>query len=63
MINSEKIKPTFVITVINDTLLLVTMLVGLFRLLPDSGYAFGLGRLLWKQVGSACSRFAVRSSH
>ncbi|KAN0118740.1 hypothetical protein V8E52_004851 [Russula decolorans] len=49
MINSEQIKPTFVITVINDTILLVTMLIGLFRLLPDSSYAFGLGRLLWKQ--------------
>jgi hypothetical protein len=63
MINSEQIKPTFVITVINDTILLVTMLIGLFRLLPDSSYAFGLGRLLWKQVGSTCSPFAVPSSH
>ena len=56
--NSEKIKPTFIITVINDTILLVAMLVGLFRF-----YSFGLGRLLWKQVGSACSLFAVPSSH
>ena len=63
MLNSEQIKPTFVITVINDTLLLVTMLVGLFRLLPDSSYEFGLGRFLWKQVGSACSPFAVASGH
>ena len=48
--NSEKIKPTFIITVINDTILLVAMLVGLFPLLTDSSCAFGLGRLLWKQV-------------
>lgn len=63
MMNSEQIKPTFVITVINDTILLLTMLIGLFRLLPDSSYAFGLGRLLWKQVGSACSPVAMPSSH
>jgi hypothetical protein len=61
MLNSEQIKPTFVITVINDTILLATMLVGLFRLLPVGGYTFGLGRLLWKQVGSACSPFVVSS--
>jgi hypothetical protein len=58
MTNTEEIKPTFVITVINDTILLVTMLVGLLR-----SHTFGLGRLLWKQVGSTCSPFAVSSSH
>ena len=63
MLNPEQIKPTFVITVINDTILLATMLVGLFRLLPESGYTFGLGRLLWKQVGSTYSPLSFPSSH
>ncbi|KAF8490685.1 hypothetical protein F5888DRAFT_1099171 [Russula emetica] len=49
ILNSEEIKPTHVTTLITDTILLVTMLVGLFRLLTDSSSAFGLGRLLWKQ--------------
>jgi hypothetical protein len=56
-------KATLTITVITDTILFVTMLVGLFRLLADSSSAFGLVRLLWKQVGSARFSFAVRSSH
>jgi len=58
VLNSEELKPTITITVITDTILLVTMLVGLFRLLIGSSSAFGLARLLWKQVGSACSPFA-----
>ncbi|KAN0118728.1 hypothetical protein V8E52_004839 [Russula decolorans] len=49
ILNSEEIKPTLIITVITDTILLVTMLVGLFRLLTDSTSAFGLVGLLWKQ--------------
>jgi hypothetical protein len=63
ILNSEEFKPTFVITVTTDTTLLVTMLIGLFRPLTDGSYAFGIGRLLWKQVGSACSRFPMPSSH
>jgi hypothetical protein len=50
-------KPTLIITVITDTILFVTMLVGLFRLLTGSSSTFGLARLLWKQVGLACSPF------
>jgi hypothetical protein len=63
ILNSEEIKPTLIVTVITDIILLVTMLVGLSPLITDSSCAFGLGRLLWKQVGSACSPFAVPSSH
>ena len=44
-------KPTLIITVITDTILFVTMLIGLFRLLTGSSSTFGLARLLWKQVG------------
>jgi hypothetical protein len=57
--NSEEIKPTLISTFITDTVLLVTMIAGLFRLRADSSCAFGVGRLLWKQVGLAFSRFAV----
>ena len=63
MLNSEEIKPTFVVTLVTDIILLVTMLVGLFRLRTNANSAFGVGRLLWKQVGSARSPFAVPSSH
>ena len=63
MLNIEEIKPTLLITVITDTVSLVTMLVRLFPLFVDSSSAFCLGRLLWKQVGSSCFPFTVRSSH
>ncbi|KAF8490668.1 hypothetical protein F5888DRAFT_1740510, partial [Russula emetica] len=49
ILNSDELKPTLVITVIADTISLVTMLVGVFRLLAENSAAFGLGRLLWKQ--------------
>jgi hypothetical protein len=52
ILNIEDIKPSFVVTLITDTIILVTMLVGLFRPLNDCSYTFGVGRLLWKQVGS-----------
>ncbi|KAI0275789.1 hypothetical protein BGY98DRAFT_990649 [Russula aff. rugulosa BPL654] len=51
--NSEEIKSILIIMVITNAILLVTMLVGLFRLRTDSSCAFGIGRFLWKQVGSA----------
>jgi hypothetical protein len=34
-----------------DTILLLIMLFGLFRLHFHKSSAFGMGRLLWKQVG------------
>ena len=55
ILNSEEIRPTLVITVVIDTLLFVTMLVGLFPLLTDRSCPFGIGRLLWKQVGFGMS--------
>ncbi|KAI0275787.1 hypothetical protein BGY98DRAFT_37119 [Russula aff. rugulosa BPL654] len=48
--NSEEIKPALITTLITDIILLVTMLVGLFRLFIDNNCAFGVGRLLWKQA-------------
>jgi len=49
ILNSEEIKPTLITTLITDTILLVTMLVGLFRLLTDGSCGSRLIRLLWKQ--------------
>ena len=63
MLNIEEIKPTLLITLITDTASLVTMLVGLFPLFVNSSSTFGLGRLLWKQVGPPCFPFTVRSGH
>ena len=40
----------FMVTLISDTILLFTMLVGLFRVNQGIHGSFGVGRLLWKQV-------------
>ncbi len=37
-------------SLVADVVLLLIMLIGLLRLLIGSGAAFGLGRVLWKQV-------------
>ena len=55
--NSEVIKPNVIITLITDVFLLVTVLVGL--LLSDGSRSFGLGRLIWKQVGPRWSPFVA----
>ena len=55
--NTEVIKPNVIITLITDVFLLVTVLVGL--LLSDCSRSFGLGRFLWKQVGSEWYSFAT----
>ena len=55
VLNVEEFKPTLIINVITDTVLLVTMVAGLFRLRTNSSRTFGVVRLLWRQVGSACS--------
>jgi hypothetical protein len=41
-----------VATLVTDVVLLLTMLVGLLQLRPY-GTIFGVGKLLWKQVGNA----------
>lgn len=50
-LNSETNKPSIIVTLITDIVLLLIVLIGLLRLLHDSGGSFALGRLLWKQVG------------
>jgi hypothetical protein len=48
--NVDGVKLTLVVTLITDILLLVTVLVGLFRLRRDGGGRSGLQGLLWRQV-------------
>jgi hypothetical protein len=50
VLNTEDNKPNIIVTLVADIVLLLVVLIGLFRLLHDSG-SFDLGRLLWKQVG------------
>ena len=51
--NSDSSKLNIIVTLITDIILLLTVLIGLLRLRREvSGtLAFGIGRLLWKQVG------------
>ena len=56
--NIEKTKPSIIVVLITDIVLLLIVLIGLLRL-HGSGGSFALGRLLWKQVGSGRSHFAV----
>lgn len=49
VLNTEKTKPSIIVTLITDIFLLLIVLIGLLRLLHDSGGSFALGRLLWKQ--------------
>ncbi|KAI0277121.1 hypothetical protein BGY98DRAFT_981948 [Russula aff. rugulosa BPL654] len=52
VVNTEKNKPSIVVTLITDVVLLLIVLIGLLRLFHDGGGSFALGRLLWKQVRS-----------
>jgi len=49
ILNMESNKHTIVVVFVTDIVLLLTMLVGLFRLRRRGGGTFELGRLLWKQ--------------
>ena len=59
MLNTEKTKPSIIASLITDIILLLIVLIGLLRLLHNGGGSFGLGRLLWKQVGSGRSHIPV----
>jgi hypothetical protein len=59
VLNTEKTKPSIIVTLLTQIGLLLIMLIGLLRLLHDGVGAFALGSLLWKQVGSEQSHFAV----
>ncbi|KAF8491210.1 hypothetical protein F5888DRAFT_1075666 [Russula emetica] len=49
VLNTEKNKFSVISALISDIVLLLIVLIGLLRLLHDSGGTFALGRLLWKQ--------------
>jgi len=49
-------KLNMITTLITDIALLLIMLVGLLRLGSNEPGVYGLGRLMWKQVG--CPRFS-----
>jgi hypothetical protein len=49
--NSHSGKLNIVVNLITDIVLLLIMLVGLLRLRSEGGATFGIGDLLWKQVG------------
>jgi len=48
--DAESNKPTMIVILATDVILLLTMFVGLIRLLGRGGGTFELGRLLWRQV-------------
>jgi hypothetical protein len=50
LLNLESTKPTVIGSLVTDVVLLLIMLVGLFRMRLETGGAFGLARILWKQV-------------
>jgi hypothetical protein len=52
VLNTESNMQNVVTTLVTDVVLLLTMLVGLLQLRPY-GTIFGVGKLLWKQVGNA----------
>ena len=59
VLDAEKNEPSIIASLITDIILLIIVLIGLLRLFNDCGGSFALGCLLWKQVGSGRSRFAV----
>ena len=56
VLNSEGSKNNVTATLVADVVLLLIMLVGLIRLRLHGNTMFGLGRVLWSQVGSGASR-------
>ena len=54
VLNTESSLQNVIATLVTDVVLLLTMLVGLLRL-RRNGIVFGLGHLLWKQVGNTMS--------
>ena len=54
VLDTERSKDNIIALLVSDVVLLLTMIVGLLRLRKD-GTLFGLGKLLWRQVGRAHS--------
>jgi len=50
VLNSARTILNVIVSFIHDIILLLAMLVGLLRIRGQSGGAFEMGRLLWRQV-------------
>lgn len=59
VLNTESSNENVTSTLVTDVVLLLTMLVGLLRLRLH-GSMFGLGQLLWRQVGTGASPLTDR---
>jgi hypothetical protein len=59
--DTESNKPNIIVTLITDIILLLIMLIGLLRLRHYGVGTFGLGQLLWKQVGISVGAVALHS--
>ena len=62
MLNTDSSKYNLLSTLCADVIMFITMLVGLFRLRLGAG-TFGLGRLLWTQVGQWFSLFVMLTTY
>ena len=63
ILNMQITKLSLIVTLATDIILLSVMFIGLLRLRLHKRGTFGLGRLLWRQVGYYwCFSFAVVSS-
>jgi hypothetical protein len=51
VLNMRITKLNLIVSLVTDIILLFVMLIGLLRLRLHERTAFGLGRLLWRQVG------------
>ena len=57
--DTESNKPNIIVTLITDITLLLIMLIGLLRLRRFGVGTFGLGQVLWKQVGVSVGAVAL----
>jgi hypothetical protein len=51
ILNTETSKLNTIVSLVTDLVLLLIMLVGMIRLRRYGGGTFGLGQLMWNQVG------------
>jgi hypothetical protein len=59
ILNMQITKLNIIVTLVTDIILLFVMFIGLLRLRLYERGTFGLGRLLWRQVGNWCFSLAV----
>ncbi len=62
IVNLDVLELNILVILATDVILLLVMFFGLLRLGFHERGAFGVGRLLWKQVGSWCYSLAMMFS-